>query len=99
LSRSAESIGLAEMPVFGFSHFVVDDTIVVGSVPAPFFSARSSTPCGPISLTACFTRSHGGILHSEAYVRAVPRHLEPEREEELGLSGEVSGRSNRGGRR
>ncbi len=37
VGRSAESIGLAETPVFGFSHFVVDDTIVVGSVPAPFF--------------------------------------------------------------
>src|SRR6266487_2677387 len=28
---------LAEMPVFGFPHFIGDDTIVVGSGPAPFF--------------------------------------------------------------
>jgi hypothetical protein len=30
--------GLAEMPVFGFPHFIGDDTIVVGSIPAPFFA-------------------------------------------------------------
>jgi len=29
---------LAEMPVFGFPHFIGDDTIVVGSTPAPFFA-------------------------------------------------------------
>jgi hypothetical protein len=29
---------LAGMPVFGFPHFIGDDTVVVGSVPAPFFA-------------------------------------------------------------